>query len=58
MLVFLGEISVFISIRISYQSYIVLTFCLFMFIIILTQLGITIVKRPRTIIWMGRYLRH
>ena len=58
MLVFLGEISVFISIRISYQSYIVLTFCLFMFIIILTKLGITIVKRPRTILWMGRYLRN
>ena len=38
--------------------YYVLASYLFIFIIILNQLGRIIVKRPRTIIWMGRYIRN
>ena len=34
--------------------YILLLICIFIIII----LGIIIVKRPRTIIWMGRYIRN
>ena len=46
---------VFISTCISYQSSIALGFYYF---IILIQLGKIIIKRPRTIIWMARYIRN
>ena len=52
--VFKGNMIVFISICICYQSSIVLAFYLFI-IIILTQLGRIILKRLRAIIWMRRY---
>ena len=47
---------VLISICIFFQSSIVLAF--YLFIIILTKLGRIFVKRPRTIIWMGHYIRN
>ena len=45
---------VFFTLCKSYQSGIVLE--VFFIIIFFTQLGRIIVKRPRTIIWMGRYI--
>ena len=61
MSVFSGNMIVFISMWIFYQCSIVLAvyylFILTIIIIILTQLGIILVKLPRTIIWMGHYIR-
>ena len=48
---------VFITICIFYQRSIVLAVFV-IFIVIIIQLGIIIVKRPRTITWMGRYIRN
>ena len=54
--------TVLITTCISYQSNIVLAFYLIIYCYcyynFLTKLGRIIVKRPRTIIWVGRYIRN
>ena len=54
MSVFYGNMIILLAY--AYFTKVVLYYCFYLFVII--QLGIISVKRPRTIIWMGRYIRN